>query len=94
MTNKEAIERINLTLDAFKGRTLDSEQVKDIEALEIAIKSLEQTEGDLISREAVNNLQRYRYGCGEASIVCVSLNSINNLSTIIEADKTESEVNE
>ena len=37
---------------------------------------------DVISREAVNGLQRYRYTCGEKSITCVSLASINELPSV------------
>lgn len=34
---------------------------------------------DLISRQAINDLQKYRYNCGDTSITCVSLSSINEL---------------
>ena len=37
---------------------------------------------DAVSREAINNLQKYRYNCGDTSITCVSLASINELSSV------------
>lgn len=39
---------------------------------------------DAISREAVNNLQKYRYNCGDTSITCVSLKSINELPSVTQ----------
>lgn len=37
---------------------------------------------DAVNRQAINNLQRYRYNCGETSVVCVSLASINELPSV------------
>lgn len=45
-------------------------------------------EGDLISRQEVNNLQRYRYNCGETSITCVSLTDVNELPPVTPQPKT------
>ena len=39
---------------------------------------------DAVSRDAVNNLQKYRYNCGDTSITCVSLKSINELPSVTQ----------
>ena len=37
---------------------------------------------DAVSRASINRLQKYRYNCGETSITCVSLISINTLPSV------------
>ena len=37
---------------------------------------------DAVSRQSINKLQKYRYNCGYATIICVSLNSINELPPV------------
>lgn len=37
---------------------------------------------DLIDRQAVNNLQKYRYNCGDTFITCISLRSVNDLPSV------------
>lgn len=37
---------------------------------------------DAVNRQAVNELQKYRYNCGDTTITCVSLNSINELPSV------------
>lgn len=49
MTNEEAIKRLNKIKAIYKG--MDNKS--DVKALDMAIKALEQTDGDLISRQAV-----------------------------------------
>ena len=46
-------------------------------------KALEQEPcDDAISRQAINELQKYRYNCGDTTITCVSLASINELPSV------------
>ena len=47
------------------------------------IKALEQEPcEDAISRQAINELQKYRYNCGDTTITCVLLASINELPSV------------
>jgi hypothetical protein len=48
----------------------------------------EQEPTDAISRDAVNNLQKYRYNCGDTSITGVSLKSINELPPVTPQQKS------
>ena len=50
--------------------------------MEVLEKQMQEVGDDAISRDAVNNLQKYRYNCGDTSIVCVSLASINALPSV------------
>ena len=43
---------------------------------------------DAISRQAVNNLQKYRYNCGDTSITCISLKSVNDLPSVKSQEET------
>ena len=49
-----------------------------------AERKKEQEPCDAISREVINNLQKYRYNCGDTSITCVSLASINALPSVTQ----------
>jgi hypothetical protein len=42
---------------------------------------------DCIGRQAVNNLQKYRYNCGDTSITCISLKSVNDLPPVTSQQK-------
>lgn len=48
------------------------------------LKALLEPCEDAISRDAINNLQKYRYNCGDTSITCVSLASINALPSVTQ----------
>jgi len=56
---------------------------KELEALALEQEPCE----NCISREAINELQKYRYNCGDTSIICISLNSINELPSVIPKQK-------
>lgn len=78
---------VNTLFNTAKEKACNSHNFDDAEEIQSAqdkiIKALEQEpSGDLISRQAVNNLQRYRYNCGETSITCVSLTDVNELPPV------------
>jgi hypothetical protein len=76
MTRAEAIDR-------FKEARAGHKEFLSVETLNMAIEALEkETCGDAISRQAVNNLQRYRYNYGDTSITCISLKSVNELPPV------------
>ena len=52
------------------------------ETIYIAIKAIELCK-NAVNKQIINELQKYRYNCGETSVTCVSLKSINELPSII-----------
>jgi hypothetical protein len=78
MTREEAINVItNADLSKVEDRV-----IKAIFYL-CTNKALEQEScDDAISRQAINELQKYRYNCGDTTITCVSLASINELPSV------------
>ena len=83
MTREEAIKMLKSKMDGHTDTSYEW-----AETVRMAIKALEQEpSGDLISRKAVNNLQRYRYNCGDTSITCISLKSVNELPPVEQEPK-------
>ena len=93
MTKEENISTLNEHLEHWKRLLSEkicdqSEGEKTIDALQNAIKALEQEPcEDVVRRPAVNGLQKYRYNCGDTAITCVSLNSINELQSVTQQPK-------
>lgn len=85
MTREEALET---WLPVVEMAIVDANILEAKEALEMAIEALQQEPcEDCISRQAVNDLQKYRYNCGDTAITCVSLNSINELPPVTPQPK-------
>lgn len=76
MTFETALERA----EGYLTSCFSTEEYKEVEEIIKALKG-EHSE-DAISRKAVNELQRYRYNCGDTTITCVSLDSINKLPPV------------
>lgn len=80
MTNEQAIKWLK---DYIQNTPFQMEQYE--RAFDMAIQALSQEPcDDAISRDAINNLQKYRYNCGDTSITCVSLASINALPSVTQ----------
>lgn len=81
MTNKEALEKV----EGYLTSCLPIGDYSEVEEIMAALEP--EPSEDCISRQAVNELQKYRYNCGDKAIMCVSLNSINNLPPVTPQPK-------
>ena len=81
MINEEAIKRLN----KIKAIYLGMDNKSDVKALEMAIKALEQTDGDLISRDFMKKLGATCIAKRSKTGELVAISSIDNLPS---AEKT------
>ena len=103
MTNEEAIKLLKWILAEGKEcEDLEYHGVSVKEAIEMAVKALEQTDGDLISRKAVLDMMNkiffgkdfveFRVEYGSQGAMYYAMNFVKKLPTIPSAEKTDGDL--
>lgn len=93
MTEQEKLDEILDHLDSL--RTADRLEYNDYSDLHDMVSRLTDNlaDGDrAVSLNAINNLQKYRYNCGEMSMTVVSLASVNELPPVTSKDVPDNNV--
>ena len=86
--NKQ-IRALQETIQALEQQSCDHpDKCHECEKILTCTYYKQEPNGDLISRQAINDLQKYRYNCGDTSIICVSLSSINELPSVKPQEQT------